>query len=219
MLHAHCNTQFRDLIWFDLIWFDLGAWEWKRFVMQLPGLHFFLPQIKSMYDYFSGFFCFIINGFKTCLNIACMASKTGANLDPVLLRPLPKWRINITNDTKLGVVFYVMKSTLRTCVVLLRKAAYHINFLHRMCPIICIQRWVFLLKHSIEDWTAKERFQNIFLSHRMMDSSVNQCRIIRQWGFIIRQCDLTTGWFYSHDFEKYMFFWRNYFPLGQAKQS
>jgi len=22
----------------SVIWFDLGAWEWKRFVTQLPGL-------------------------------------------------------------------------------------------------------------------------------------------------------------------------------------
>ena len=35
----------------------------------------------------------------------CIASETGANLDPVLPHPLPKWRINTTNDTKLGVVF------------------------------------------------------------------------------------------------------------------
>ena len=44
--------------------------------------------------------------------IVCIASETGANLDPVLLRPLPKWRINTTNDTKLGVVFYVMKHSI-----------------------------------------------------------------------------------------------------------
>jgi len=29
------GMQFRDLIWLDL-----GAWEWKRFVTQLPGLIF-----------------------------------------------------------------------------------------------------------------------------------------------------------------------------------
>ena len=63
------------------------------------------------------------------VEIVCIASETGTILDPVLPRPLPKWRINTTNDTKLGVVFYVMKSTLRTCVVLLRKPAYHINVL------------------------------------------------------------------------------------------
>ena len=74
------------------------------------------------------------------VEIVCIASETGANLDPVLPRPLPKWRINTTNDTKIGVVFSVVKSALRTCVALLRKPAYHINFLNRMCPIICIQR-------------------------------------------------------------------------------
>ena len=40
-----------------------------------------------------------------------MASDTGANLDPILTRPLPKWRINTTDDRK--VIVKVVKPRAR----------------------------------------------------------------------------------------------------------
>jgi len=49
-------TVTRNLV----IWFDLGAWEWKRFVTQLPGL-IFLGNQKQLFASRRSKACMIIS--------------------------------------------------------------------------------------------------------------------------------------------------------------